>query len=135
MTRSLRNTLIAVLAALIATAALAAAAKDAPENVSLDACKAKKPAVAFTHKAHVDRKIDCATCHHTQKDLKAGAATEVKKCSSCHLKPEKPETLACTEMSTKKNNFHKQCIGCHKDDKKKNKDSKAPKSCKDCHKK
>jgi len=113
----------------LAVVAFAAKAKDAPESATIDACKKKKAAVVFPHKKHVDAKLECAKCHHTQKDLKAGADVEVKKCSSCHLTPEKPETPKCTETSSKKNPFHISCTGCHKEQKK------GPTKCKECHKK
>jgi hypothetical protein len=109
----------------------AAAAAKPPDTVSIGECKAKKAAVEFPHKIHVEQnKIDCVTCHHTNKDLKAGANQEVKKCSDCHLKPEKAETPTCTEMSPKKNPFHIKCLGCHQE----KKDPKAPTKCADCHK-
>jgi len=107
--------------------AFAAAAKDAPESVTIDACKTKKPAVAFPHKKHVDAKVECSKCHHTQKDLKATTVTEVKKCSACHLDP-KDKAPSCKEMSQKKNPYHVNCVGCHKEAKK------GPTKCKECHK-
>jgi hypothetical protein len=126
--------LIAVAVLGLSTAAFAEKGKNAPEKVSIAECKAKQPAVAFEHKKHFDeRKIECAKCHHTQKDLKAGADVEVKKCASCHAKPEKAETPTCTDMSEKKNAYHIDCIGCHKDEVKKAATSKAPVKCKECH--
>ena len=116
---------------LVAVVAMAGSGKTPPDSVTIDACKAKKTVVVMNHKAHVDKKIACNECHHTNKDMKAAADQEVKKCSACHLKPEKPETLACTEMGPKKNPFHVNCIECHKKDAAK----KAPTKCDDCHKK
>jgi len=89
-------------------AAVAVAAVQVPETVTLD--KAKN------------------TCHHTQKGLTA-EATEVKPCASCHLDPEKPETPSMREMSLSKNPFHKRCIDCHKTE------AKGPTKCAECHKK
>lgn len=120
---------LAFAALAISVMAYAGSAKDAPKNVSLDACKAKKPAVAFDHAKHASTlKLACDKCHHTQKGLKEGAADEVKKCAACHLKPEKPTTPACTEMSPSKNPFHIACIKCHKTEKK------GPTKCAECHK-
>lgn len=118
---------VVVVSFALAAGAFAAKAKDAPESVTVDACKKKKPPVVFGHKKHVDAKIACADCHHSQKDLKAGAETEVQKCSACHLNP-KDKALSCQEMSPKKNPFHVQCMGCHK------KQKKGPTKCTECHK-
>ncbi|MGE5232691.1 MAG: cytochrome c3 family protein [Acidobacteriota bacterium] len=126
---------LSVLALLAGTAAFAVTAKDAPEKVTIKDCAAKKPAVEFPHKAHIDSGLACATCHHTQKDLKAGAAEEVKPCSACHVTPEKAETPKCSEMSPTKNPFHITCMGCHKEEVAKKADSKAPTKCDQCHKK
>ena len=115
-----------------ASAALAVKGKDAPEKVTIAQCKVKKPVVVFNHKKHFsDTKIECASCHHEQKDLKAGADVEVKKCSECHLNPKDPKAQSCQEMSPAKNPFHVKCLGCHKE----KKDAKAPTKCDDCHKK
>lgn len=121
---------VAVALGLTTTGAIAVAAKKAPDKTTIDACKKSKDPVPFDHKKHVDGKIDCVKCHHTQKDLKAGSDIEVQKCSACHLKPEKPETLKCTEMGVAKNPFHKLCLDCHKADAKK-----PATKCADCHKK
>ena len=123
---------LAVLA--LSTAAFAEKGKNAPDKVTIEACKAKQPPVAFEHKKHfTDHKVECAKCHHTQKDLKAGADVDVKKCSECHAKPEKAETPKCSEAAEKKNPYHINCIGCHKDEVKKAATSKAPVKCKECH--
>ena len=116
----------------VASAALAVKGKDAPEKVTVQDCKTKQPVVVFDHKKHAgESKIECAVCHHDQKDLKAGADVEVKKCSSCHLDPKDPKAQSCKEMSPAKNPFHVKCLGCHKE----KKDPKAPTKCADCHKK
>ena len=112
---------------LLAAVAFAAPANKAPEKLTIDGCKVKKSATEFPHKLHVDAKISCEKCHHTQKGLKAADTTEVKKCSACHLKPEKEGTLKCDVASTKKNAYHVNCITCHKADKK------GPTKCKECH--
>lgn len=108
-------------------AAVAVAAVQVPETVTLDKAKNKQAPVVMPHKAHAD-KYACDTCHHTQKGLTA-EATEVKPCASCHLDPEKPETPSMREMSLSKNPFHKLCIDCHK------KEAKGPTKCAECHKK
>jgi hypothetical protein len=117
-----------------ASAALAVKAKDAPDKITIDQCKAKKPVVIFDHKKHfTENKIECVTCHHEQKDLKAGADVEVQKCATCHLKELKEKAQSCQEMSPTKNPFHVRCLGCHKE--KKDNDPKPPTKCDDCHKK
>jgi hypothetical protein len=129
-------TIVATAGLLLGTAAMAwAAAAKAPEKVTLDACKAKKSGVAFDHKKHaVDLKVACDKCHHTNKGLKEGDAVEVKKCSTCHLKPEKAETPACDSPSPTKNPFHSGCMGCHKDAAAKDAKKADLKKCTSCHK-
>lgn len=124
---------LAVLALLAGTAVFAATAKDAPEKITIKDCQAKKVAVEFPHKAHIDRGLACTKCHHNQDDLKAGGTMEVKGCASCHVTPEKAETPKCGEMSTTKNPFHITCVGCHKEEVAKKADSKAPTKCDQCH--
>lgn len=115
-----------------ATALVAVPASQAPDKVTIDDCVAKKAAVAFPHGEHA-KTIACATCHHTQQDLKAGAAVEVQTCGSCHTTPEKAETPKCSEMSMAKNPFHDGCVNCHKEEVKKDAASKAPTKCDQCH--
>lgn len=114
------------------TALIAVPASQAPDKVTIDDCVTKKSAVEFPHGEHA-KHIECATCHHTQKELKAGAAIEVKTCGTCHVTPEAAETPVCSQMSATKNPFHITCVGCHKEEKKKNADTKAPTGCNDCH--
>ncbi|MBI5610484.1 MAG: cytochrome c3 family protein [Deltaproteobacteria bacterium] len=105
-------------------------AKNAPDKVSLKECQATKPPVAFAHKEHIaENKLACDTCHHTQKGLKAGSDTPVKKCASCHLNPT-DKAPSCKEKSAAKNPYHIRCIGCHKE----KGDEKAPTKCAGCHK-
>jgi len=119
---------------LFAGAVVAATAAKVPDKVTLDACHKKKPSVLMDHKKHaVDLKIACDKCHHTSKGLKAGDSTEVKKCSSCHLTPEKADTPVCTESSPKKNPYHITCTGCHNEEAKKDPAKKGIKSCTACH--
>ena len=117
---------------LAGSALLAVPASQAPDKVTIDDCVAKKVAVAFPHGQHA-KAFECKTCHHAQADLKAGAATEVKTCGECHVKPEKAETPVCSEMSSKSNPFHITCVGCHKEELAKKPDTKAPTKCDQCH--
>lgn len=103
--------------------AVSIAAKAPPKKVVIDACKKKKPAVAFDHEAHSKKlKIKCVTCHHTGKQQKCAT-------SGCHGPKKEGKKLGCGEASLKKNPYHINCAGCHK------KQKKGPKSCKGCHKK
>lgn len=123
---------LVALVALAGTALVAVPASKAPDKVTIDDCVAKKSAVAFGHGEHAKR-MDCKTCHHTQADLKAGAATEVQTCGTCHVAPEKAETPKCSEMSTAKNPFHSLCVDCHKQELAKKPDTVAPTKCDQCH--
>jgi hypothetical protein len=120
------------LSVLAATALVAVPASQSPDKVTIDDCAAKKSVVAFPHGDHA-KTIACDTCHHTQKGMKAGEATAVASCGSCHVAPEKAETPKCAEMSMAKNPFHDGCVNCHKEEVKKNAASKAPTKCDQCH--
>jgi hypothetical protein len=124
---------LALVTVLASTAVYAATAKDAPEKITLDDCKSKKAAVEFPHKAHIDAKLECKTCHHNQESLTATSTEEVKTCGSCHITPEKAETPVCSEMGLKKNPFHITCINCHKEELAKKPDFKGPTKCDQCH--
>lgn len=117
---------------LAAPALLAVPASKAPEKITINDCASKKSPVEFPHGAH-NKVLECKTCHHTQDDLKAGSAVEVKKCADCHVTPEKAETPKCSEMSSKLNPFHILCVGCHKQELEKKADTKAPTKCDQCH--
>jgi hypothetical protein len=117
---------------LISGAVVAGSAKAPPKKMVIDACQKKKPPTPFDHEAH-GKLTACDTCHHTQKGLKAGSNTEVKKCAACHKEPEKADTPKCTEMSSKKNPYHIRCTGCHKEVAKKDPSKKAIKKCDTCH--
>ena len=118
---------------LAATPAMGAPANKPPETVTLDDCAAKRAAVEFPHAKHVAGGFACATCHHTQADLKAGSAVEVATCASCHVAPAKATTPKCAEMGLTKNPFHISCINCHKETVAKDATKKAPTKCDDCH--
>ncbi len=119
---------VPVVAVLVGVAVvLAGVANKAPDSVVLDKASTKRTPVTFPHKAHQDVTA-CSTCHHTNAELKAGSAEEVKPCAACHLDPDKPTTPSMREMSLTKNPFHKLCIDCHKQQ------GKGPTKCVDCHK-
>ena len=72
----------------------------------------------FGHKAHVDIGLECKKCHHTG---------DQKKCSECH----KAEAGAEGDPIKLKDAYHKQCKGCHTEQKQAGKN--APTSCTACH--
>lgn len=123
---------LAALVVLAGAALVAMPASQSPDQVTIDDCVAKKSAVAFPHGQHA-KDIACSTCHHTQADLKADSAVDVPSCGSCHNAPEKAETPVCSQMSMSKNPFHLACVNCHKEEKKKNAETKAPTTCDSCH--
>jgi hypothetical protein len=132
MKRSLLTIAVVLIAGFASWAAYGALATEAPENLTIDACMAKKSGVEFPHAAHVGVG-ECAVCHHTQEGLTAESEVEVESCASCHLDPAEAETPNCTEMSTKKNPYHIQCVGCHKESMEANADMALPVKCTECH--
>lgn len=132
----MRKLVLTGLLVLLSSVALVALAEDAkvPETITIDDCAKKKAAVEFPHKAHF-AVTDCVTCHHTSEGLTLETVADmtVATCGSCHNEPEKAETPKCSEMSAKKNHYHIGCIGCHKEHKAENADTKAPTKCNDCH--
>ena len=130
--RKVRPGLAGLIVMLSAVGMLAYGAATIPDEITIDDCQSKQPAVKFSHKAHT-AKTDCVTCHHTQKGLTADKASEAKACDSCHNAPEKAEMPKCSEMSLTKNPYHIACINCHKQELKKNAQAKAPTKCTDCH--
>ena len=109
-----------------------ASAAELPGNITLQGCGTKQPPVDFDHAKHAEG-TKCADCHHTQPDLTATSG-EAATCLSCHKDP-KDDALDCAEMSPKKNPYHINCMGCHKDAIKKDASlkGKAPTTCKACH--
>ena len=97
-----------------------------PESIVIDDCVAKKSAVEFPHAAHF-KDHECSTCHHTQEGLTKDSDEQVKPCSECHNEPEKKSTPSCSQSSLKKNQFHINCVDCHKAEKA------GPTKCNDCH--
>ena len=105
-------------------AGMAFADKTTPETIVLQFEGAKLAPVPFSHKVHVDKeKIDCAKCHHKDKNPR-----EPAKCTTCHLLKEVKDNAALA-----KDAFHKSCTTCHKEETAKGK--KAPTKCNECHKK
>jgi hypothetical protein len=102
----------------------AAAQKKAPETSVLTLEGAKMAPVAFSHPTHVDKaKVDCAVCHHKDKDPK-----EPQACVPCHAIKDPKDNAP-----TAKEAFHKNCITCHKEVL--TKGTPAPTKCNECHKK
>lgn len=100
------------------------AEKKMPETATLKLEGAKLGPVTFSHITHTEKaKIDCATCHHKDKNAK-----EPDKCEACHLLKEIKE-----KAPPAKDAYHKQCQTCHKENVAKG--GVAPVKCNDCHKK
>lgn len=100
------------------------AEKKMPDTVTLKLEGAKLAPVTFSHITHTQKvKINCAVCHHKDKDPK-----EAQPCRTCHqvdgIKDNAPII---------KDAFHKQCQTCHKESVAKG--VKAPTKCAECHKK
>ncbi|MCB1702560.1 MAG: cytochrome c3 family protein [Pseudomonadales bacterium] len=111
-----------ILALLLSSSALAAP----PDVITIDDCAAKKSPVEFPHAAHFEL-AECSSCHHTQEGLSKETADQAKPCSECHNTPEKATTPSCGETSLKKNQFHINCVACHKEK------EAGPTKCNDCH--
>lgn len=117
---------LSALAVLVAAGFLFAAT--APDKVTIDGAKNKKPAVEFPHKVHADL-YKCKQCHHTWD----GKGTPAK-CTSCHTlkgKDKAPKAYIAFHHKTAK---ERSCTACHKDLKKAGKKT-GPTKCGDCHKK
>lgn len=117
-------TVVAVAFALVFGSSIvySAVMADAPDTITIDKFKSKKPAVTLPHKKHVDSGIACKTCHHKDE---AGATP--KKCTECHTMP------ATGDAPEAKKAFHDACQKCHKKEAKAGKKS-GPTKCEDCHK-
>jgi len=88
--------------------------------------KAKGP-VTFNHTKH-GADLGCVTCHHTEKELKAGG-TPAKLCFDCHGPEAKDKQVNTYDMIHGKGAM---CLDCHKTDAKAMA-AKAPTKCKECH--
>ena len=113
---------LGIVALLIAVAPIAA---ETPDATTIDDCVSKKSAVDFPHAAHFEV-TECTTCHHTDEGLTADSG-EAQPCGECHTSPEAAETPACSQMSLKKNPYHINCVGCHKEQ------EAGPAKCDECH--
>ncbi|MCX5812498.1 MAG: cytochrome c3 family protein [Proteobacteria bacterium] len=84
----------------------------------------KLPLVTFSHKIHTEKlKIDCAICHHKDKDPK-----EPQGCFKCHPVKYVKDNRPLAKMA-----FHKMCITCHKESLAK--EISGPTKCNGCHRK
>jgi hypothetical protein len=80
--------------------------------------------VTFSHKTHTEKsKIDCAVCHHRDKNPK-----EPQSCFKCHPAKDSEDNTPPAKKA-----FHKMCIACHKESLAK--DITAPTKCNECHRK
>ena len=96
------------------------------KKLNADGTKKKNP-VTFNHKKHGES-LGCPTCHHQEKELKAGATT-AKSCFECHGPEAKDKQLDAYELIHGKTG---KCLNCHKTDAKAQA-AKAPTACKECH--
>jgi hypothetical protein len=94
-------------------------------------------AVQFAHQAHIAQyRIACARCHH---HLESADALEITACKECHPEDGFPrfETAAGLSPEERRQHFlvalHDQCIGCHIDLRKNDRQSRVPISCTRCH--
>ncbi|MCX8022282.1 MAG: cytochrome c family protein [Syntrophorhabdaceae bacterium] len=103
---------------------LSYAQKKPAEPMMLKLEGAKMAPTKFSHDTHVEKeKIDCAKCHHKDKDPK-----QPEGCVGCH-----PVKEAKGDAPAAKDAFHKMCTTCHKEVASKGKA--APTKCNECHKK
>ncbi len=98
----------------------------APEGV-----KMSKAPVAFPHKMHEDKKIDCMVCHHKATDKAAITGCSVEGCHTDASKAAKKDKKGFYQAFHSKKS-KASCLGCHKMEKKAG-NKKAPVGCKDCH--
>lgn len=116
-----KTVIVSAALAFIFSMVVAAFAGEGPATITLKGPAGKKE-VAFNHHAHQGM-MKCADCHHSKdaagKQVAYAAGQKVESCATCH------------EMGKASDNMHKNCKGCHADEKKKGKN--APTGCKDCH--
>jgi hypothetical protein len=117
-------TLFIIISACILCSSNSFAQKKAPEPLTIGVEGGKLPPVPFSHKIHAEKlKIDCAVCHHEDKNPK-----EPESCLKCHPVKGSEGNAIPAKMA-----FHKMCMTCHKESLAK--DIKAPTKCNECHKK
>jgi hypothetical protein len=98
------------------------AEKKMPDKVTLKLDGAKMAPVTFSHLTHIQKaKINCAVCHHKDKDPK-----EAQACRTCHQ-----ATGIKDNAVPAKDAFHKRCQTCHKEEAAKGVN--APTKCTECH--
>ena len=130
--------------------ALAYATQQAPDNITMESkvyTKHKKALVNLSHKKHnVDYAIPCTDCHHVYKDgknvWKEGDAVQKCDAEGCHCKAKAPKAKEGEKKLSRKEKasqgfhysaIHENCVGCHKDVKKKDKTKAVPTKCAECH--
>jgi hypothetical protein len=110
--------------AFVFSVGIASAEKKMPDTVTLKLEGATMAPVTFSHITHAQKaKINCAVCHHKDKDLK-----EAQACGTCHQ-----VTGTKDNAPPAKDVFHKKCQTCHKESTAKGVN--APTKCTECHKK
>jgi hypothetical protein len=108
--------------AFILVSVVASAEKKMPDTVTLK-LEGKMPPVTFSHATHTQKaKINCAVCHHKDKDPK-----EARACRTCHQ-----ITGVKDNAPPAKDVFHERCQTCHKESAAKGVN--APTKCTECHK-
>jgi hypothetical protein len=101
----------------------ASAQKKMPDTMMLKLEGATMAPVTFSHTTHAEKaKINCAVCHHKDKDPKQPQA-----CGTCHQ-----VTGTKNNAPSAKDVFHQKCQACHKESAAKG--VKAPTKCTECHK-
>jgi len=137
----LKKVLVSVAVAVFLTAGAAVgaiAADKGPAEITLGA-GGKKPAV-FPHKAHQDRGMACAECHHGMsadgKQIPYTEGMTIQKCEACH-NPEKlaGKTKGDNKLDTMKGAGHGRCQECHKAEAAKDAAKAKLKTCTTCHSK
>ncbi len=113
---------VALLVAGLFLVSMCVMAADIPADKATIKFDTKMGTVTFPHKAHADRGVKCADCHH---GLKEGETP--KACTTCHGKEAKDKTPKMMDAA------HKLCKGCHEKSVTAGKKAPDPKSCKSCH--
>ena len=117
-----KTLLLSAALAFVFSMVASAFAGEGPATITIKGPKGKKQ-VEFKHHVHQGM-MDCGACHHSKgadgKQVAFQKGQKIEGCASCH------------ELGKASDNMHKNCKGCHADEKKKGKN--APTGCKDCHK-
>ena len=107
--------LVAVIIAVVFSLGVALAAP--PDKMVIDKIKKTKAPVAYDHKAHSAKVPKCQACHHKDEAGKEQGCAAAK----CHGAKTEGKMVSAKEA------FHKQCMDCHK------KEKKGPVKCDECH--